>query len=76
MKEESQAYQLYMQCKDMCSRAKNSKLELDCLVKALDLREALSVKTQKPSLAPTEQEYTSALKVHDFVIALTVRPPR
>jgi hypothetical protein len=61
MKDESQAYKLYMQCKDMCSSVKNSKLELGCLIKALDLRETMSVKTQRPNLAPTEQEYASAL---------------
>lgn len=61
--DEQKALHYYMECKRISNKCQNSKLELDCLVKALDIRETMSVKTGKQSLAPTENEYMTALEV-------------
>jgi hypothetical protein len=66
--DEEKALYYYQQCKTLSGKVKNSKLELDCLVKALQLRETLSVKTGKHTIAPTEKEYLSALEVNLILI--------
>ena len=57
------ALDFYNKCKVVSGRLKNCKLELDCLVKALDLKENISVKTGKFSFAPSKDEYNTAFNV-------------
>jgi len=55
--------EFYKRCKTLSVKVENSKLELNCLIKALDIRETLSVQQQNPSLAPAKSEYAEVFNV-------------
>ena len=61
--DKAKALEYYLKCKKLSGEVSNTKLELDCLVKALDIRETLSATTGRPDLAPAYKEYSDALDV-------------
>lgn len=60
--DQDQALEFYSECIERSKGLENVKLELDCLVHSLKIRELASIKSGNRSSAPVEAEYLEALK--------------
>ena len=60
--DEDQALEFYSECIERSKGLDNVKLELDCLVHSLKIREQASIKTGNRASAPVEAEYLEALR--------------